>query len=301
MSVHFVFATDSHHHADAPKDFGAPKMLTRSREVHEAMIPAINSCVPEFIVHGGDLVCGGGSFEIPYDVYLRTVDEVAEAFAGFAAPIYYVPGNHDCDAQEGSFAAFAERFPIPETLDIVDAAPRLRLALANVYPVSPLENGAGTWTDEHDRLLRAAAMRAHDDRCALLLFIHPWVFPYHEAQGDFKPGGFVDNTEQVLETIREHPAIVAVFTGHKHVNRIRVHRDFLVVDTACLIGFPMGFREIWLEDDGYFRTRFRPLDLPDLMQASFARSEIGDNQRWQGEVHDRDTEILVPRLREIWG
>ena len=58
---------------------------------------------------------------MPFDIYLQTIDEVKNAFDGLHAPIYYVPGNHDCDAQEGSFEAFARQFPIPETLDIVNA------------------------------------------------------------------------------------------------------------------------------------------------------------------------------------
>jgi len=300
MSIRFVFVTDSHHHADAPRDFGAPKMLTRSREVLDAMVPAINALEPEFIMHGGDLLCGGDSFEISRETYLRSIEEVAEVLAELKAPVYYVPGNHDCDAQQGSFEEFARRFSIPQTLEVVEPAPRLRLALANVYQQNPLEDSAGTWTDELDRALRAAAEKAYKERCALLLVIHPWVFPYHEAQGDFKPGGFVNNPERVLETVVENSAIVAVFTGHKHINRIRVYRDFLVVDTACLIGFPMGFREVWLEEDGYFRTRFHQLDLPELIQASFERSDLKANQSWQGELHDRDSEILLPRLREIW-
>ncbi len=251
MPIRFVFVTDSHYHADAPKDFGAPKMLTRSREVLEVMVPAINALEPGFILHGGDLLCGGTSFEIPREIYLRSIEEVAEVLAELKAPIYYVPGNHDCDAQQGSFEEFAKRFPIPETLEVVEVAPQLRLALANVYQQNPLEDSAGTWTDELDQALRTAAEEAYKERCALLLVIHPWVFPSHEEQGGFKPGGFVNNAERVLETVAENSAIVAVFTGHKHVNRIRMYRDFLVVDTACLIGYPMGFREVWFEEDGY--------------------------------------------------
>jgi hypothetical protein len=235
------------------------------------------------------------------DVYVQTVDEVRKAFDGFEAPFYCVPGNHDCDAQDGKFDDFAKHFPIPDTLDIVDASPGLRLALANVYAANPLENNTGMWTEEHEHLLRDAASKAYDDRCAMILFVHPWVFPQYEAQADYKPGGFVGNAEQLIETVKELPAVIAIFTGHKHVNRIRTYRDFLIVDTACLIGFPMGFREIWLTDDGYFKTRFRPLDLHDLMQASFDRSPLKANQAWQGEVHDRDTEILIPRLKELWG
>jgi len=300
MSAHFAFITDSHYHPAAEKDYGAPKMLTQSRTVLDAIAPAINGCDPEFIVHGGDLLCGGGSFAMPYEVYLQAIADVGDAFDKFAAPAYYIPGNHDCDAQEGSFEAFAQRFPIPQTLDIVEAAPRLRLALANIYPVSPLENSGGTWTAEHDQLLRQGAAQAQQDGCALILFIHPWIFPYHEAQADFEPSGFISNPAQVLAAVEQCPAVVAVFTGHRHINRIRSYRDFLIVDTACTIGFPLGFREVWLQDDGYFKTRFRALDLPELMQASFDRSEIGENQKWQGEVHDRDTEILVPRLQAIW-
>jgi hypothetical protein len=197
MSAHFAFITDSHYHPAAEKDYGAPKMLTQSRTVLDAIVPAINGCDPEFIVHGGDLLCGGGSFAMPYEVYLQAIADVGDAFDKFAAPAYYIPGNHDCDAQEGSFEAFAQRFPIPQTLDIVEAAPRLRLALANIYPVSPLENSGGTWTAEHDQLLRQGAAQAQQDGCALILFIHPWIFPYHEAQADFEPSGFISNPAQV--------------------------------------------------------------------------------------------------------
>ena len=93
MPSHFVFVTDSHHHAAAEKDFGAPKMLTRSHEIHRAMTPAINACKADFIVHGGDVVCGGGSFEMPFDIYLQTIDEAKNAFDGLHAPTYYVPGQ----------------------------------------------------------------------------------------------------------------------------------------------------------------------------------------------------------------
>ena len=247
------------------------------------------------------MLCGGGSFEMSREIYLQTLDEVGKAFDGFEAPFYCIPGNHDCDAQDGKFDDFAKRFPMPETLDIVDAAPGLRLALANVYSGNPIENNTGMWTEEHDQLLREAASKACEECCALMLFVHPWVFPQYDAQADYKPGGFVGNAEQLMKTVADLPAVIAIFTGHKHTNRIRSYRDFLIIDTACLIGFPMGFREIWLTDEGYFNTRFRPLDLPDLMQASFDRSSVKENQRWQGEVHDRDTEILVPRLQALWG
>ena len=296
MPVRFVFLTDSHHYPDAPKDFGPPKMLTRSRMVMEAAIPRINALEPDFIVHGGDLLCGGGSFEIPRPTYQRSIEEVAGVFAGFQAPIYYVPGNHDSDPENGSFTALARRFPIPRILDVAEVAPRLRLALANVYQCNPIEQAQGVWNEDLDRELRRAASRALDEQCALLLVLHPWVLPNYEPESH----ALVGHADRLLATVKEHPAIVAVFTGHRHRNRIQMYRDILIIDTTCLIGFPMGFREILLQDDGYLVARFHQLDLPELIQESFDRSGVAENNAWQGEIYDRDTEILLPRLKEIW-
>ena len=78
----------------------------------------------------------------------------------------------------------------------------------------------------------------------------------------------------------ESPAIVVAFTGHRHINRITAYRDYLVVDTACLIGFPLGYRSVVLSDDGFFKTRFHTLDLPDLLQNSYDRSTLEENRVW---------------------
>ncbi|MCZ6632506.1 MAG: metallophosphoesterase [bacterium] len=297
MPVRFVFLTDTHHHPNAPKDFGAPKMLTRSHEIHRAIPPAVNALAPDFIVHGGDLLCGGGSFELPRKAYLQSIHEVAETFSNFQAPFYCVPGNHDCDAQKGSLDAFARAFTLPEPLTIVDAAPRLRLALANIYHTcNPIETNTGIWSDALDDALREAAQKALNDCCALILIVHTWILP---AEDEGK--ALVQNADLLIDTLTQSPAIIAAFTGHRHRNRITYYRDFLVLDTACLIGFPLGFRQICLLDDGYFHTTFHQLDLPDLIQASYDRSPPEANNRWQGEIPDRDTEIFLPRLKALWG
>lgn len=296
MPIRFVFVTDSHHYPDAPQDYGAPKMLTRSREVLDAMVPAINAVRPDFIVHGGDLLCGGGSFDLPTETYRRSVDEVAAAVAGFEAPFYWIPGNHDCDAQTGSFADLHARLPMVEGVEVVQAAPGLRLALANVFEHEPLKNGGGIWTDNLDRQLRQAAEEALAEKQALFLVLHPWVLPDYEDKF-----GTIDRSEKLVDTLSQCPSIAAVFTGHRHANRIRLYRDFLVVDTACLIGYPLGFRLLEVSDDGYMRCRFVPLDLPDLIEASRSRSSDDANRVWAGQIHDRDTEVLLPRLKAVWG
>ena len=300
MTIRFAYVTDSHYHPTAQKDFGPPKMLRQSRKVLAAMVPAINSIAPDFVVHGGDLLCGGGAFEISWDTYLQSVADVAESFRGFEAPFHCVPGNHDCDAERGTFGPLRDQIHLPELLDVVEVAPRLRLALANPFGEEPLEEPNGVWTDALDGALREAAAKAFSESCALILVLHPWVLPGFVGPGDDPGAGMVKGAERLLETVAANPSIVAIFTGHRHLNRIRMYRDFLIVDTACLIGYPMGFREICLTDDGFLAARFHQLDLPDLLQASWDRSIREVNDRFEGEVHDKETTVLLPRLRELW-
>ncbi len=177
---------------------------------------------------------------------------------------------------------------------------RNRLALVNIFQENPLEEANGVWTDALDEALGQAAEQASIDRCALILVLHSWVLPGFVAPGEDPGTGIVKGANRLIETVARQPSIVAIFTGHRHLNRLRMFRDFLIVDTACLIGFPMGFREIHLKEDGYLVARFHQLDLPQVLQASYDRSSLEVNDRWQGEVHDRDTEILLPRLREVW-
>ena len=92
-------------------------------------------------------------------------------------------------------------------------------------------------------------------------------------------------------------ALSMILTGHYHRNRISLFHDCLILDTACLIGYPMGFREIWIEEDGTFRTRFHRLDLPDVLKTSYARSTPEENAVWAGRPEDRDAEMSLPRWR----
>lgn len=294
MPVRFVFVTDSHYYPNAPKDYGAPKMLTRSREVLDAMVPAINAVQPDFVVHGGDLLCGGGSFDLPTETYRRSIEDVAAAVAGFEAPFYWIPGNHDCDAQTGSFADLHARLPMVQGIETVQVASGLRLALANVFEDEPLINSGGVWSPNLDRQLRQAADKASGDKQVLFLVLHPWILPDYEDKK-----GLIANAEKLVKTISQCPAIAAVFTGHRHANRISLYRDFVVIDTACIIGYPLGFRLLEVSDDGYLACRFVPLDLPELIEESRLRSSDEANRVWAGQIHDRETEVLLPRFSQM--
>ena len=296
MPVRFAFLTDTHHYPDAPHDYGAPKMLTRSQEVLDAIPSALNTQAFDFVVHGGDFLCGGSAFDLPTDTYLRSVAEAADAFDQIEPPFYSIPGNHDCDAQTGSFEALIETFSMPRILDVVDVAPRLRVARANLYH----GGGTGHWSDENDVALRRADVEARNDGCGLLLMLHEWILPDYLYPGDDPDTGCVHDATRLRATLLECPAVAATFSGHRHLNRLRLWHDILIIDTACLIGYPLGFRQLHLDEEGYLSCRFQVLDCPDLLAASEARSTRHENDRYRGEESDRDTTVLLPRLCRIW-
>jgi len=295
MIAHFLVLADTHYHPAAPKNFAPPKLLTRGPEILAATVPAVNALSPDFVVHAGDLLCGGGSFELTRHQYDRSLQDVAQAFAGFAAPFYCVPGNHDCDAQDYRYGDFARTFDTPQVLDVIDVAPRLRLARAHIFGEGEADNG--TWTAALDEAMRAADLQARADGVVLFLLLHNWV---HPGAGDSPTRGIIGAAGQLQATLGDCPTVAATFSGHRHANRIRLFRDYVCVDTACLIGYPLGFREITISDEGWLKSTWHTLDLPEIFAISEQSDTDEHNHHWAGEFGDRDTTVLLPRARAIW-
>lgn len=295
MSARFVLLADTHYHPSAPKDFGPPKLLTKGPQILAATIPAVEALQADFVVHVGDLLCGGGSFELPAPEYDRSLQDVGQAYGQLTAPFYCVPGNHDCDSQEYRYARFIDAFATPQTLDVVDVAPGLRLVRAHIFADG--EADAGNWTDALDEALRATDATAQADGAVLFLVLHSW---FHPGAGDDPDKGIIANASRLRQTMTECGSIAATFAGHRHANRVRLFHDYVCIDTACLIGYPLGFREITVADDGWLTSRWHTLDLPDILQESAATGTRADQDHWAGEFGDRDTTILLPRAREIW-
>jgi predicted phosphodiesterase len=294
MSTRFVVLADTHYHPSAPKDFAPPKLLTRGPEIQAATIPAVNAVQPEFIVHAGDLLCGGGSFELSRADYDRSLRDVKAAYDGFDAPFYCVAGNHDCDAQDYRYGDFLESFGAPSLLAVDDVSERLSLARAHIFPDGSADTG--TWSDDLDEALRRADAQARQQHRLLLLVTHTW---FHPGPGDDPQRAVIGGAARLQQTVAESPSVAACFAGHRHANRVRLFRDYLCVDTACLIGYPLGFREIEIDDDGWMTCRWHRLDLPEVFQSSAELGTAQDRERWAGEFGDRDTTVLLPRARGI--
>ena len=292
----FVFLTDTHYWPNAPADYGAPKMLTQGRTIHEAMVSAINALEPDFVLHGGDFLCGGSSFDLPTDVFEESIRDTRGYYDQIQSPFYAVPGNHDCDGQTWSFDSFHAVYDTDFILRLDDIGETLRVGRANVFLGDTKTHGTGQWMDEHDLLLREANSSAKAAGKSIILCLHTWVLPDTQTEPGSHGQGCVVDAKRLLDTISACESVVLVLTGHRHLNRISAYRDFLIADTSCLIGYPFGFREITLTDDGWFKSRFHRLSVPDAMDAYLNRDNAGEDAHWEGQPHDQDSDILIPRL-----
>lgn len=291
VTCRFVVLADTHYHPAAAKDFAPPKLLTKGPEILAATVPSVNALKPDFIVHVGDLLCGGGSFELTRDQYDKSLADVSAAYGRFEAPFYCVPGNHDCDAQDFAYGDFARTFNAPARFDVVDVAPGLRLARANIFQDGEAEGG--TWTNELDAALRDADSRARREGVSLFLLLHAWI---HPGTGPSPIKGVITNTARLQNTLAECTSVAVTFSGHRHANRLRVIRDYISIDTACLIGYPMGYRMITVSDDGWLTAAWHTLDLDHVGVLAEALGTEQDKAHWAGEFGDRDNTVLLPRM-----
>lgn len=292
MTSRFVVLADTHYHPAAPKDFAPPKLLTRGPEILAASVPEINALKPDFILHVGDLLCGGGSFELTRQHYDQSLVDVATAYAGFDAPFYCVPGNHDCDAQDLCYGDFARTFHTPDVFDVIDVAPGLRLARAHIFRDG--EADGGTWTNELDAALREADFRANADGVSLFLLLHAWI---HPGSGPSPTEGVIVNTGKLQRTLAECTSVAVTFSGHRHANRMRATRDYFSIDTACLIGYPLGYRMITVTDDAWLTATWHTLKLEHVGALAEALGTPQDKAHWAGEFLDRNNTVLLPRMR----
>ena len=109
----FAFITDTHLYPNAPRNFaGGLQQQKNSLALYEKLVEQLNAFEPAFVIHGGDIVCGGNSFEMSATDYEAALDSAKELGERINAPCYYIPGNHDLHPETGSKDAYLARFGI---------------------------------------------------------------------------------------------------------------------------------------------------------------------------------------------
>ena len=240
------------------------------------------------ILHLGDITCGGGTFEMPADVFIDTLENLCRRFQELPVPVAVLPGNHDSWPGTGTMDAFSRIWAaqpgIGTTIDLAEA----RLVLLNsqghpadIVAATPSGDPIFGWVNDGELARLDQALATAGDRPVLLFshqLLHPWA-------GDREWRDFyrIANADEVLAIIQRHGNTRAVFQGHAHrldIQEVALdsRRPTLFVVVPAIIEYPVAWMR--LELNGHrARLSLQRLPLPELVEAS---RNSGPGQAWRG-------------------
>ena len=285
----FAFITDTHLYLNAPQNFaGGLQQQQNSLALYEKLVEQLNAFDPAFVIHGGDIVSGGKSFDMSAEEYEAALDAAQKLGQRINAPCYYIPGNHDLHPETGSKDAYLAHFSINGMGSLSFVHENIRFILLDSQEV--LEDVTHGYISTNQLAWAERELkRARDYGEEVFIFSHQLPFPNVEFQGI---GSRIANSAEVLEiTSPFDKQILAFFCGHLHLNRVFREQSMLCIVSSGIICYPMMWRQVLVYPDRV-DVRCKTIDLPE----AFAESEAvqPDNNLYL-LGRDRDLNFSIPR------
>ena len=286
----FAFITDTHLYPNAPQNFaGGLQQQMNSLALYERVIEQINEFNPTFVVHGGDIVSGGNSFDMSSQDYVDALNVAKSLGEKLNAPIYYIPGNHDLDPETGSKASYLECFGINNRGSTSFVKENIRFILMDAQEVPEDLTHGYVSTNQLAWVERELKMAA-DYGEEIIIFTHQLPFPSVEFQG---VGSRIANSAEILEVVAPfEQQILAFFCGHLHLNRVYREQGLLCIITSGVICYPMMWRQVCVYPDRV-EVLSVPVDLPEVYADSEAVNP-DNNPYYYGRP--RDIDFTIPRI-----
>ena len=214
----FAFITDTHLYPNASRNFvGGLQQQKNSVALYEKLVEQLNAFEPAFVIHGGDIVCGGNSFGMTAEEYESALDKAQALGEKINAPCYYIPGNHDLHPETGSKDDYLAHFGINGMGSVSFVHENIRFILLDAQEV-PEDLTHGYISTNQLAWAERELKRARDYDQDVFIFSHQLPFPNVEFQG---VGSRVANSAEVLEIMAPFDRqILAFFCGHLHLNRV---------------------------------------------------------------------------------
>ncbi len=285
----FAFFTDTHLYPNATQNYaGGLQQQKNSVALYEKLIEQLNVFEPEFVIHGGDIVSGGNSFDMSaeeYEAALHTVQVLGERLK---MPCYYIPGNHDLDPETGSKASYLERFGINGMGSTCFVKENIRFILLDSQEV-PKDLTHGYVSTNQLAWVEREMKKAADYGEEIIFFSHQLPFPSVEFQG---VGSRIANSAEIIEVVAPfEKQILGFFCGHLHLNRVFREQGMLCIVTSGIICYPMMWRQVFVYPDR-IDVKSIPVDLPDVLAESEAANP--DNNPYLSG-RPRDQEFTIQR------
>ena len=288
----FAFITDTHLYPNAPQNFaGGLQQQEKSYALYEKLIEQLNDFDPAFVVHGGDIVCGGQSFDMSAEEYVVALNIAKSLGERLNMPCYYIPGNHDLNPETGSKDMYLERFGINGMGSVSFVKENIRFILMDAQEV-PEDLTYGYVSTNQLAWIERELKKAADYNEDIIFFSHQLPFPNVEFQGI---GSRIANSAEILEVVAPfEKQILGFFCGHQHLNRVFREQGFLCIVTSGIICYPMMWRQVHVHPDRV-EVKSVPVDLPEVLAASEA---INPDNNLYLSGRPRDREFTIRRKNE---
>ena len=288
----FAFITDTHLYPNAQQNFAdGLQQQKNSLALYEKLIEQLNAFDPAFVIHGGDIVCGGNSFDMSaeeYEAALHTAQLLGERLN---SPCYYIPGNHDLDPETGSKTSYLRHFGINGMGSTSFAKENIRFILLDAQEV-PEDVTHGYVSTNQLAWVERELKKAADYGDEIFFFSHQLPFPNVEFQG---MGSRIANSAEILEIVAPfEKQILGFFCGHQHLNRVFREQGMLCIITAGIICYPMMWRQVHVFPDR-IEVKSIPVDLPEVLAESEA---VNPDNNLYLSGRPRDREFTIQRRSE---
>lgn len=263
----FAFVTDTHLYLNATQNFsGGLQQQKNSLLLYEKLVEQLNAFDPDFVIHGGDIVCGGNSFGMSAEEYEAALDSAQQLGGRINAPCYYMPGNHDLHPETGAKDSYLARFGINGMGSTCFVHKNIRFILLDSQEV-PEDLTHGYVSTNQLAWVERELKRASDYDQEVFVFSHQLPFPSVEFQG---VGSRIANSAEILEVMTPfEEQILAFFCGHLHLNRVFRDQGMLCIVSSGIICYPMMWRQVLVYPDRV-DVRCETIDLPDVLAESEA-------------------------------
>ena len=318
--IKFAVISDTHFYAQTAQNdkitWNLP-LSTLSREIGEAMVSALNSHCPDFVIHCGDFA--GMCDVIDFDFGVGIMDMLK-------CPWYVVPGNHDTwynhDAgYDGLRENFSALYDLPDGIchysKIIKGM--LFLFVDNCYWIQ--KNGDYTsylYKDIYDsgRILGQylppfemewikEELEANHDLPAVIVCHNPPAIKSNlspstgkgmnnEADPILRIAPFF-NADEMMDVLKSFCNVKAVFCGHYHINDYFEKNGIAICQTCSMREYPFEYRIVEVNNQKMEVKTF------GLYDESFAeRSFIPErkNEWVKGKRNDREITICMERIQQ---
>jgi Icc protein len=266
---------------------GALQLQPWSDEILDTLVSELHAAQVDQIIHLGDLVCGGGGYEMPGDDFNAALEHVHQRLHATGIPAMALPGNHDAYPDTGDLRKFHALWQyeagVGKTIDL----PQARLILLNAMGHTSEQIEAAPNGDPVYGYVSAPELVRLDDALSgadgrpVLVFCHQLLAPW-TGRGHWRDFYGISNAEAVMAVLERHVGIRAVIQGHAH--RLDIQEHVFEHGGRCMFGIMPGTIEYpvaWVRlslspTEAHFQLKSLPL--PEIRAIS---ERSGGGQRWR--------------------